>query len=143
MNNKSDYQQVNVMTASPMELIMMLYDECIKSLRKAEQAFDIDGPERIEAINNTLLHAQDIITELAVSLDMEQGGEVAQNLQRLYEFMVSHLSRANIDKNRAAIREVRKMMEELREAWQEVNKHEDPRQQQVKPNSLSTINIAG
>jgi len=140
-----NYQQMNVMTASPMELIIMLYDECIRSLAKADQAFTISGPERIEAINNSLLHAQDIITELAVSLDIEKGGEIAGNLQRLYDFMVNHLSQANIAKDRMMILAVRKMMIELREAWQDVSKQEATAQPQapLAVNPMSTINIAG
>jgi flagellar protein FliS len=123
------YQEINVTTASPMELVLMLYDECIRSLEKAEAAFDIAGPERIEAVNNTLLHAQDIITELAVSLDFEKGGEIAKNLQRLYDFMVNHLSYANVNKAPKAVSDVRKMMTELRDAWREIAKQESAREE--------------
>ena len=111
------YRNTQVMTASPMTLVLMLYDECIRSLKQAEEAFGTEGHERFQKINNHVLHAQDIVTELAVSLDMEKGGKVAGSLQRLYEFMASHLSRANAQKTAKPIRDVREMMEELREAW--------------------------
>ena len=143
MTTARKYQEMNVMTASPMELILMLYDECIRSLEKAEEAFSVEGPERIERINNSLLHAQDIITELAVSLDLEQGGEIAQTLQRLYDFMVNHLSRANVTKAIKPVRDVKDMLKELRDAWREISKEEDPREDSPKTNMMSNINIAG
>ena len=112
-----NYRNTQVMTADPMELVIMLYDECIRSLRAAERAFEMNEEDRFQEINNNLLHAQDIITELAVSLDMENGGEIAGNLQRLYEFMAFHLGKANTAKNAKPITEVREMMADLREAW--------------------------
>jgi flagellar secretion chaperone FliS len=126
MSNVREYRENKVKTASPMQLILLLYDECLRSLSKAQKAFDIDGPERFETIGNHLLHAQDIITELAVSLDMEQGGEVAKNLHNLYDFMVNHLSDANVKKQPQAIADVQKMMTELREAWQQVEAQGGP-----------------
>ena len=142
MTTSNKYQQMNVTTASPMELVLMLYDECIRSLEKAEQAFGIQGPERIELINNNLLHAQDIITELAVSLDMEKGGEISGNLQRLYDFMVHHLSHANVQKIAKPITDVKKMMADLRDAWREVAHKEAPRET-APINTVSSIRIAG
>ena len=105
MPSAQDYRRTQIMTASPMQLILMLYDEAIRSLTAAEKAFDqqVEPTARFEAINNNLLHAQDIITELALSLDMEKGGNIAGNLQRLYEFMVHHLSEANTKKERSPV----------------------------------------
>ncbi len=143
MTTARRYQELNITTASPMELILMLYDECIRTLDKAERAFDLQEPERIELISNSLLHAQDIITELAVSLDSEKGGEIAQNLHRLYDFMVNHLSQANVSKRVKPVQEVRKMMEELREAWVEVAKKEPPREQDTAQPISGSIKIAG
>jgi len=144
MTTARKYQELNITTASPMELVLMLYDECLRSLDKAEKAFEKEDPERIETISNNLLHAQDLITELAVSLDMEKGGEIALNLQRLYDFMVNHLSRANVNKEIRPIHEVRKMMSELREAWTEVAKKEPPREHATTQSAMSgSIRIAG
>ena len=124
MPTPTQYQQTQVMTASPMELIIMMYDECITTLDRADKAFELEGGDRIQALNNTVLHAEDIIAELAVSLDMEKGGEIAKNLHRLYDFMIYHLSQGNINQNRKCIADVRKMMAEMREAWQKVYEHE-------------------
>ncbi|MBI3986558.1 MAG: flagellar export chaperone FliS [Lentisphaerae bacterium] len=127
MSIAQKYHHTQVMTATPMELVLMLYDACITALDNAEKAFAIEGPDRIQHISNNILHAEDIITELAVSLDMEKGGDVANNLHRLYDFMIYHLSQANIKKDVNAILDVRKMMVELREAWQKVKEQEPAR----------------
>lgn len=121
------YQQTQVLTASPMELILMMYDECIQTLEKAEKAFAIEGPERYQEINNTILHAEDIITELSVALDMEKGGEIAQTLHRLYDFMLHHLGEANTKHQAGPVRDVRKMLMEIREAWVKVAEQEPAR----------------
>jgi flagellar protein FliS len=142
--SRNQYQQVNVMTASPMQLVIMLYDECIRTLERAKQLFPIDEPSKIEALNNSLLHAQDVITELAVSLNMEQGGDVAASLQRLYDFMVNHLSEANVKKDKKRVADVCKMMIELRESWQEVMTKEEPQEQRVSPvQATGTIRVSG
>jgi len=131
MITPTKYQQTQVMTASPMELIVMMYDECITTLEKAEKSFEhvSDGPDRIQALNNTLLHAEDIISELAISLDMERGGEIAKNLHRLYDFMIYYLSQANTKQILKPIVEVRKMMVELRQSWQKVAIQEPAREE--------------
>ena len=117
----NNYRETQVMSASPMELVLMLYDECIRNLGEAEKAFAIGGPDRFQQINSKMLHAQDVITELAVSLDLDQGGEFAQNMNRLYDFMVNHLSEAHIEKSDVApVIAVKELMMELKEAWEEV-----------------------
>lgn len=120
MAELNQYQKTAVNTATAIELVLIVYDECIRSLEKAEAAFTLEGPERIEQIGNHLLHAQDSITELAISLDMERGGEIAENLSRLYDFMKNHLSEANLKKKVESVREVKEMMSDLRGAWGQV-----------------------
>lgn len=139
------YQKTQIMTASPMELILMLYDECIASLERAERAFDeIEGPDRIQHVNNAVLHAEDIITELSISLDLEKGGAVAENLQRLYEFMTYHLSQANVKQQRQPITDVKKMLTDLREAWQKVAAQEPARAGEgVERTATGGISISG
>jgi flagellar secretion chaperone FliS len=117
MDKMGRYLRNQVMSASPGELILMLYDEGIRSLKKAEAAFELDTPERFQEISNSLLHAQDVITELSISLDMEKGGEIASSLQSLYDFMLRHLSLANAEKNPQPVVEVRGLLGDLRESW--------------------------
>jgi flagellar protein FliS len=140
MAELNQYQKTAVTTASPIELVLMVYDECIRSLIGAEDAFSIEGPERIEQIGRHLLHAQDAITELSVSLDMERGGEIASNLERLYDFMTYHLSQANVKKELKPVLEVRDMMADLRGAWSQVAQQESVVQQ---PAAMERGRISG
>ena len=141
MNTARKYRETNIKTASPMQLVLMLYDECLRALDRADKALDLTGPERIETVGNHLLHAQDIITELAVSLDMEQGGEIAANLHNLYDFMINHLSEANVKKERKPIRDVHKMMSELKEAWQQVEVQNGAQAAPSRPPPIRTSSI--
>lgn len=113
------YETQKVMSASPMELILMLYDGGLRSLASALAAFDLeDEIERMNGTHEHLLRSQDFITELACSLDVERGGELAVQLNRLYEFMLHHLAKANSTKQRKPVEEVRKMLLELRDSWE-------------------------
>lgn len=120
MNKISSYLQNQVLTASPAELILLLFDEGLRTLKKAETAFAIETPDRFEVINNHLVHAQDVLMELSLSLDLEQGGEIAANLQRIYDFMIRHLSHANSEKVIQPVIEVHHLLTTLRNAWQQV-----------------------
>lgn len=140
----TNYKETKVMTASPMELILMLYDACIASLKKAEEAFKIETPDKFQEINNNLLHAQNVIVELTVSLDFEKGGQIAKNLHNLYDFCSNQLTKANIKKEVAPIRNVRETMTELRETWQKVADQEKASEESpVTQTSGSGILVSG
>ena len=100
----------------------MMYDGIVRSLQAALAAYDITTPDRIEIINNNVLLAEEIISQLQLSLDMDNGGEIAKGLDSLYDFWTRHLSEANVSKSNvrksaANIREVLEMATSLREAW--------------------------
>jgi flagellar protein FliS len=133
MAELNPYKKTAVTTATGMELVLMIYDECIRSLDQAMEAFKIEGPEAIEQIGSHLLHAQETITELDLSLDLERGEEIAVNLHRLYEFMVHHLSQANVKKELGPVKEVREMMDDLREVWKQVAAQESMFQKSEAP----------
>ena len=76
------YKETRVKTASPGSLIIMLYDEGIKNITLAIEGMPggkIEA-ENIERIHQYILKAQDIITELMAALNMDEGGEIAENL---------------------------------------------------------------
>ena len=113
-----EYEAQRVMTASPMELILMLYDGGIRSLNQALVAYD--EPESIDQRNKVhaaLLQAQSYITELTCALDLERGGEMAAQMERLYAFMIQHLVDANMSEERGPLADVKRMLEELRDGW--------------------------
>lgn len=117
------YKETSVKTASQGALIVMLYEEAIKHIDGAIELVEKDvkeDPSRIEKANNHILKAQEIITELSASLDMDEGGEIAKNLMSLYTFFLGQLSSANFEKKPDKLIPVRDMMKELLSAWSEV-----------------------
>lgn len=122
-NPLAAYRETRVKTASPGQLVVMLYDEALKQCDIAIELFGSDSkprPDRIERINSALGKAQDVVTELMASLDFEAGGEIAQNLFSLYVWFGRELLEANIAKDTSRIQAVRSMLAELRGAWAEV-----------------------
>ena len=122
----------------------MCSSDLIKQLGEAVSLLDDNfrkEPSRIEKISNRILKAQEIITELMASLDMEAGGEIARNLFSLYGYFNQQLVQANMDKRPEGILSVKEMMEELRLAWVEVVSNTAvPTEVQSAP---AGINIAG
>jgi len=121
-NPLAAYRETRVKTASPGQLVVMLYDEAIK---KSDTAIALLGPESkpkpedIERINVALGKAQDVITELMASLDFDVGGEIARDLFALYVWFGREMLEANIHKEVGRVSAVRKMLAELRGAWAE------------------------
>src|SRR5438045_657681 len=95
------YRANAVLTASPGQLVLMLFDGTLKALTMAQQAFEapVAEPRRIENINRQLLKAQAIIAELQSGLNMEAGGEFAQTMYRLYDYHSRRLFEANLRKD--------------------------------------------
>lgn len=117
-NPWQSYRQVATRTASPGQLVLMLYEGAIRFLEQAKAGFDLDDPVEFNTtINNNILRAQDIIRELDYSLNVELGGELAIQLRRLYDYFDRTLLEANLRKDAAGIAEVIRRLSELREAW--------------------------
>ena len=106
------YKSDSVNTASALDLIIMLYDGCIKQIKFARLHME-DGD--IQKTHNALSKAQDIIDELMRSLDM--GVEMSQDLLKLYEFLFDELVQINITKDMDRAEPVISMLTELRDAW--------------------------
>ena len=120
-NSWQSYRQVATQTASPGQLILMLYDGTLRFLERALLGFDLTDPlEFNQTINNNLLRAQAIINELNVSLDMQRGGEFSTNMRRLYEYLDRRLQESNMRKDRAAIHEVVRRLTVVRDAWSQM-----------------------
>ncbi len=98
----------------------MLYDEAIKHIDTAIDLLD-KGDKRLDLVNNSIIKAQDMVTELMVSLDFDRGGEIAMNLNNLYFYFNQQLMEANIQKNCDMLRPVRSMIADLREAWNTIS----------------------
>ncbi|MGM0445233.1 MAG: flagellar export chaperone FliS [Bacillota bacterium] len=134
MTAHRQYKKVQVKTANNKKLLIMLYQGCIKFLRIAKKSIQ---EEDMENANEYLKKSQAIIDELRYTLDMEKGGEIAENLYQLYSFMYSELISANINKEIEPIENVESLMMELLETWNEVINNPNQGNEQQK------INISG
>ena len=115
------YKTVATQTASPGQLVVMLYDGAIRFLERALTGFQYDDPKDFnETINNNVIRAQDIISELNDSLDLARGGELARTLRSLYNYMDNQLTHSNADKSQDGIRDVINRLSTLRDAWSEM-----------------------
>ena len=123
-NALSTYKEIRINTASQGQLIIMLYDEAVRQLDQALSLLEKNDakkePGRIEKIGKAVVKTQEIISELMVSLDFEQGGDVAMNLFPLYTYFNRELMEANIDQDARRISIVRNFLDELRNAWHEI-----------------------
>ncbi len=119
MNSYQQYKKHNVMMANPMELVIMLYNGIIKRLRQAEIAI---GEKDIEAANEHLQNAQDIVIELMMGLDLSYG--IAQNLLNIYEFVHHQITSINVSKQADDIEPLVSILTSLRDAWEQVH-HEN------------------
>ena len=120
-NPWQSYRQAATKTATPGQLVLMLFDGALRFLDRALIGFDLDDPlESNLAINNTILKAQDIIRELNASLNMELGGEFSATMRRLYNYYDSQLSKSNLQKDPTGVQLVIRLLTEIRNAWSEM-----------------------
>ncbi len=122
------YRANAVLTASPGQLVLMLYDGALTAMEIAREAFKkpSEDPRRIEVINHQLQKAQNILAELQNGLNMEAGGEFAKTLYRLYDYHTRRLFEANLKKDVAAVLEVEGLVRSLRDAWAEMLAKQEP-----------------
>ncbi len=108
------YKSADIVTADRGKLVIMIYDHCIKWLRRAEEDL---AAGHLEKMAKSVQRAQAGITELMCALDMEKGGDIAKNLFNLYDFYSKHLTLAIKDRSEKCLAEVLAMLSSLREAW--------------------------
>src|ERR1700761_4608028 len=95
-NPWQSYRKVATQTATPGQLVLMLYEGAISFLEKGLVGFSYTDPlEFNQTISNNILRAQAIIFEMNARLDMKQGGDVAENFRRLYVYFHRRLQEAN------------------------------------------------
>lgn len=111
------YITTQVGTADRLQLVIMLYDGALSFLGQAREKM---AAQDAAAKGLLIGRALDIIAELNASLNFQAGREMAANLFHLYNFMTSHLSKANVNWDVPALEEVMVMLQQLREAWVEV-----------------------
>ena len=115
-NVRDSYLENHVLGATPLELVSILYQEATKSIREAIRQLehgDIRGRSR------AVTRAQLILAELANSLDMEAGGDIARNLSDLYGYMQSRLVEANLAQSSSMLGEVLRLLTILEDGWKQ------------------------
>ncbi len=110
------YLKNQIETSSPEQILILLYDGAIKFLNQAK--IGIQNKD-IELTHNNLIKAQNIISELRDTLDMEIGGELANNLYALYNYFNRRLVQANIKKEIEPVDEVLEHLRGLRDTWKQ------------------------
>jgi len=104
------------------KVLLMLYDGALKFVRFARIGIEKQSP-KIKGENISKIMA--ILTELDCALDRELGGPLAENLSKLYQYMMNRLTVANIESNAEALDEVERLLSELRDGFEEAVKKEN------------------
>ncbi len=110
----NQYQQNQIDTASREQILIMLYDGAIRFTRQALVAMEAgDHKTKREKISRAMA----IVAEFSNTLDRELGGEMADNLDALYHFMIRELTAANLQNDAAKLTVVDGLLSDLRETW--------------------------
>jgi flagellar secretion chaperone FliS len=111
------YRENAVLSATPAQLVVMLYDGTRRFLRQATTAMRAGEVERA---HNTLRRAEMIIVHLDSVLDQEQGDQLAERLHSIYQFCLTHLNRGRMSQDAGKLEEVGNLLGELRQSWSEI-----------------------
>lgn len=113
------YRKSAIDGASPLQLVIMLYDGAMRFLNAAKVAME-EG--NLHKQNEMCIRAQDIVTELISCLDTKQGGEIATNLFALYTFVFDRIVQGNIEDTPIYLDQATKVLSDLRESWSQIEK---------------------
>jgi flagellar protein FliS len=123
MNWKSAYLETRILSASPLDLVNILYEHAILEVEEARR--HLAGGD-VAARSRSISKAIAIIGELQSSLDHDAGGEIAANLMRLYHYMRQRLTAGNVRQSDPPLAEVGSLLESLGEAWRAINTGSGP-----------------
>ncbi len=108
------YRQTQVQSRTPLELVVMLYDGALKFLHQAREAIERgDIPARRDASSRAIT----IISELQSTLNMQQGGELAERLDALYAYVNGRIIAAAAENSVGPIDDATRVLNKLREGW--------------------------
>jgi len=111
---QQQYQQNLINTATPEQILLMLYDGAIRFTRQAMMAGEKGNqPEKLGRISKAMA----IIVEFSNTLDHEVGGQIAADLDGLYQFMIRELNAARKDETGEKLKTVERLLVDLRETW--------------------------
>jgi flagellar protein FliS len=133
------YKKLQVDTASPISLVLMLYDRAIVLLNKAKNEI---SEKKYEAKGHTLDKTSEIIFELLTTLNKDKGGEIASSLANLYNFILREIKNANTDLNTKGLDNATKILSELRESWESIKDNEEINAKNL-DHAISNLDISG
>jgi flagellar protein FliS len=110
----NQYKQMSVKTANRGQILLMLYEAAIQNVKKASLAID---RKDLAAKGAAIGKAHDIVNELLNTLDFESGGNIARDLERLYNFIIEQLVKANIENSKVSLQTVQRLLETLLSGW--------------------------
>jgi flagellar protein FliS len=113
------YHEQQILTASPSRLVVMLYAAAMTSLNKAIKAIEAGDVQGRWDANK---HAVEVIEHLFTTLDIERGGDIAADLQRLFPFMIRHLIDVDLHNDPEPAREVIELLKPLHGSWVEIDR---------------------
>lgn len=116
-NPHDAYQAVQITTTDRGRLLLMMYEGAIKFLKLSVVGLQ---EKDIPKFCRYLSKGQAIIAELMNTLDFEKGGEIARDLDRLYDFMLFYLSEANLYRDEARITKVISLIDTIYSAYREI-----------------------
>lgn len=137
--NTDLYKKMQVETADPLSLILMLYDRAIVLIEKANNEI---AEKKYEEKGISLEKATNIVFELIAVLDTDKGGEIAFSLTRLYNFVIRELLEANIKLNTKALGNAKRILKELRESWIAIKNHPDTAVN-IPDNITASVDLSG
>lgn len=114
--DRDQYLLQQIQTATPAMLTLMLFNAAVAKTQRA--ALDIEGGE-IGPARSALIKAQEIVLELRFTLNHDAGGELAKNLDRLYEYTYGRLLYASVHRDAAAAEDALRVLVDLRDGWEQ------------------------
>jgi flagellar protein FliS len=124
MSYAQSYRDISVLSASPGQLVVMLYDNLLVGLRRTRMAMEAGN---VELRGQNLAKCRDIVAELLSTLDHAQGGEVAANLSALYAFFLTELLDIGRTGDVERLDRVTGCVQELRDAFSQIASSGVPR----------------
>lgn len=118
-NGYTAYKNNSVNFASKEQLLLMLLDGAVKFAKMARQAIT---DKDIKKAHENLMKTQNIFIELRVTLDVNQGGEWARNLAKVYDFIIENLRKVNFKKDGELLDQTMPIIEDIRNTWNEAYK---------------------
>jgi len=111
------YQQTQFTTSDRGQILLLMFDGGLRFLARARSGLEAGD---LEQFGHNLGRAQAVIAELLHTLDHKAGGEIARNLDRLYRFMLGHLTEANLNKSAKHVADVARILDTIAAGYREI-----------------------